>query len=315
MNVRFMQPVAPQPSWGEVALRSGLGHGGYDIFQRVHYLDIADRHEGHASVRFLQGASGPSGLSLVKSTGHEIGVEEGRALTLLLPLSGQVFSASGALDCLARPGEVMILPRGRRRTIVSRNGADLFRAIVLTLPESPDLAPPRSAMSLAATALPDLASAARALQAVCASPADSGMVANDVLSAATMLLAGALQTIRDDAEGSPRTLVSDHALRRAEALMHDRFTEEISVSSVAEHAGISLRQLQEIFRRRHGLSPHAYLTRLRLEHVHLHLKAATPAQSVTSAALLSGFNHLGRFPASYRARFGVLPSRTLDRLK
>jgi AraC-like DNA-binding protein len=37
--------------------------------------------------------------------------------------------------------------------------------------------------------------------------------------------------------------------------------------------------------------------------------------SVTAAALAWGFNHLGRFPSAYAARFGELPSETVQRAR
>ena len=43
------------------------------------------------------------------------------------------------------------------------------------------------------------------------------------------------------------------------------------------------------------------------------LQNAMPGESVTDIAERWNFNHLGRFSADYRARFGELPSATLQR--
>jgi AraC-like DNA-binding protein len=310
MNMLDSRPQETQPTWRDQPLQSERGHGGYDIFQRVHYFDIMDRLQGHASVRILQESSGPSGLSFVQSTGHEIGLEEGRALTLLLPLSGLVYSAIGPNDLVARPGQVMVLPRGKRRTVTAQDGAAIFRAIVLVLPDIPDLHFLRNGHVAERWAQPDLLAMARLLQTNCAASPLDGVIAANSLRSAKTLLAGAISAIGAEADAAPRLPASHLGLRRAENILRDRYTEEISISEVADSSGISLRQLQDLFRRNFGLSPHAYLTRLRLEEAHRKLKGSQPALSVTEAALVSGFDHLGRFPQTYRSRFGMLPSRT-----
>ena len=80
-----------------------------------------------------------------------------------------------------------------------------------------------------------------------------------------------------------------------------------SVGAVLEARDLAcLRGDRAALKRQWGLSEEEAL---RLEHAHLLLKGTNPAPTVTDIALLSGFNHLGRFPRSYRNRFGDLPSR------
>ena len=63
-----------------------------------------------------------------------------------------------------------------------------------------------------------------------------------------------------------------------------------------------------------GLTPVAYLARLRLHRVRdaLQSRARAP-RTVSSVALDWGFWHFGEFSRAYRECFGELPSETLRR--
>ena len=306
-----MIPLRNPPGWIEVPLTAGRKATGSGMFRHVHYLDITDGEDGRAVVRTPGPEGAGTGLSQVLSTGHEIGLEEDRFTTFLLPVAGQVFCASETVDLKAQPGTALILPPGRRRNLTRHDGGRHFQAIVLNLTDLPR--PPDRASSVELESKSDLSLAARLLGVVCAGPACG---AGEVLSSVRRLVLDTLLCeTPESVQGLTHVRGVPTALARAEALLHDRFTEDLSIGAVAAEAGISPRQLQELFRRRHGLSPHAYLTRLRLEHAHLALKGALPALSVTEAALSAGFSHLGRFPGTYRSRFSTLPSDTRASLR
>ncbi|MGX7681204.1 AraC-like ligand-binding domain-containing protein [Jatrophihabitans sp. DSM 45814] len=85
-----------------------------------------------------------------------------------------------------------------------------------------------------------------------------------------------------------------------------------TVAELAFEVSISVRSLQEGFRRSLGCAPMAYLRRLRLERVRSELAAAEPGSvTVTDVAARWGFTHLGWFAAAYRGHFGERPSDTL----
>jgi AraC-like DNA-binding protein len=89
-------------------------------------------------------------------------------------------------------------------------------------------------------------------------------------------------------------------------------TEPYDANRLAAIAQVSLRTLQEAFRRHVGMSPMAYVQEVRLQRVHRQLRAAAPGTTtVTDVAHAWGFVHLGRFARRYRERFGESPSRTL----
>jgi AraC-like DNA-binding protein len=85
-----------------------------------------------------------------------------------------------------------------------------------------------------------------------------------------------------------------------------------TVTELAAEVSVSVRSLQEGFRRSLNTAPMAYLRRLRLEKVHEELAtAASGTLSVTEVASRWGFAHLGRFAAAYRSEFSERPSDTM----
>jgi AraC-like DNA-binding protein len=106
--------------------------------------------------------------------------------------------------------------------------------------------------------------------------------------------------------GAPR------AIRRAMSAIHEEPERSFTVTDLAQIAGLSVRSLQEGFRRHVGSAPMAYLQQVRLGRVHETLRRADPSRvTVAAVAHRWGFAHLGRFASSYRARFGQAPSETL----
>lgn len=96
-----------------------------------------------------------------------------------------------------------------------------------------------------------------------------------------------------------------------ELLRHDP-AHPWSVAELAAEVSVSVRSLQEAFRRSLDTTPMAYLRHLRLEKVHEELVTAEPGTvNVTEAAARWGFAHLGRFAAAYRSEYAERPSDTL----
>jgi transcriptional regulator GlxA family with amidase domain len=98
----------------------------------------------------------------------------------------------------------------------------------------------------------------------------------------------------------------------AHALSHG--AEHISVTDLCRAAGASERSLEYAFREVLGLTPVAYLIRLRLHRVRQGLLAGTHGSTtVTAEALNWGFWHFGEFSRAYKSCFNELPSDTLRR--
>jgi transcriptional regulator GlxA family with amidase domain len=114
---------------------------------------------------------------------------------------------------------------------------------------------------------------------------------------------------RDDTRKAQSRIVKDtedYAL----AHMGDR----LYVTDLCKAAGVSERSLEYAFKGIMGMTPVAYLTRVRLHRVREALLTATPGSTTVSVeALNGGFWHFGEFSRAYRDCFGELPSETLRR--
>jgi AraC-like DNA-binding protein len=101
-------------------------------------------------------------------------------------------------------------------------------------------------------------------------------------------------------------------IARAVDLINDRAEEPWSTTSLAREVHVSVRALQEGFKRDVGRPPMRYLRDVRLRRVHSVLRGAVPGSTTVEAvATRWGFLHMGRFAAAYRAAFGESPSTTL----
>ncbi|MBM2614760.1 AraC family transcriptional regulator [Actinoplanes sp. LDG1-06] len=110
----------------------------------------------------------------------------------------------------------------------------------------------------------------------------------------------------------PPGRVEPAVVRRARAFIEAHADRPLQLAQIADASGVGVRALQFAFRQHLDTTPMAYLRRVRLEHVRADLRAATPSDGTTVAAVARrwGFGNLSRFAGDYRAAFGELPSRT-----
>jgi transcriptional regulator GlxA family with amidase domain len=107
---------------------------------------------------------------------------------------------------------------------------------------------------------------------------------------------------------------SDRRLTAAVEYLHAHARDALTVADVAAAAGMSVRTLQESFRRVHGRSPMSSLKSIRLEETRAELLSGEIGSvSVAEIARTWGFNHMGRFSAEYAHHFGEYPHQTLRR--
>jgi AraC-like DNA-binding protein len=100
-------------------------------------------------------------------------------------------------------------------------------------------------------------------------------------------------------------------VQRARAIIHDDFSDSLSVTGIAARVGVSVRSLQTGFNRFLGVSPVEYIRRHRLERLHEALIGADAAERVTDLMLDCGIVDFGRYAQHYRKRYGCSPSDTL----
>lgn len=105
-------------------------------------------------------------------------------------------------------------------------------------------------------------------------------------------------------------------LQRAIDYIQAHAAEPLTVAEIAQAACVSIRALEEGFKRHLNTTPMIYLRDIRLDLVRKQITALAAlgqSASISDIAYQFGFTHLGRFAAYYKQRFGVSPSSTLRR--
>jgi AraC-like DNA-binding protein len=230
------------------------------------------------------------------------------ALVLADPTRAAVYRPVGAID-LDWPGDCRLLSVKVDRAALERElDAALDQRIVspLLLGASFDLVdgPGRTWAALVRLMHAELT-------------AEDGLAAQPRMAARwrDMLVSGLALTVEHPYGEEPSGMQGPRrprTVKRALDAMHAEPWRPFTVTDLAAVAGVGVRVLQEAFRQHVGVSPLAYLRRLRLDGVHADLSRADPWQvSVSEVAYRWGFTHLGRFAGVYRARYGEPPSQTL----
>jgi AraC-like DNA-binding protein len=119
---------------------------------------------------------------------------------------------------------------------------------------------------------------------------------------------------REPAHGDHARQAQSRIVKAAEAYALENAESRLYVTDLCRAAAVSERTLEYAFKEVLGLSPMAYLTRLRLHRARKSLLSATPrSTTIAVEALKWGFWHFGEFSRAYKACFGEAPSETLRR--
>lgn len=102
-------------------------------------------------------------------------------------------------------------------------------------------------------------------------------------------------------------------LKVAETFVIENALRAPSVEEVAAEAGLSVRNLHALFVKFRGMSPSAFIRERRLMGIRTALRHAKAGTTVSEVATFWGYQNFGNFAASYKKRFGELPSETLER--
>ncbi len=106
--------------------------------------------------------------------------------------------------------------------------------------------------------------------------------------------------------------ITSRSVRLAMAACEANPQDPLTVTDMAHFAGVSIRSLQDGFKKYVGMSPTDYLRNVRLNRVREELLAERGFDSsIADIAFTWGFTHLGRFAKLYHERFGELPSETI----
>jgi AraC-like DNA-binding protein len=111
---------------------------------------------------------------------------------------------------------------------------------------------------------------------------------------------------------APARSIGSITVRRADEYIDEHAHEPLTVGQVASSVGVSIRALQQGFKRSLGATPHQIIQYTRLERAHHDLlNASTDEATVAGIGAKWGFPHAGRFAALYYARYNAYPSTTL----
>ena len=102
-----------------------------------------------------------------------------------------------------------------------------------------------------------------------------------------------------------RYKITDKRLEKVVRLMDAHQADPIGVAQLADHAGLSERQLERLFIQQLGNSPSKFYLRLRLEAARNRLLATT--DSLEEIADRSGFSSQGHFSRTFKSWWGVSP--------
>jgi AraC-like DNA-binding protein len=249
----------------------------------------------------------------------------GRRLLVFLPRDGDALFEVGGNELHSAPGRATIVDGarnthgrlyGNRRHLTAFIDTDRLTAVLTTLIERPvgddlefrphldlDAGAGLTLMQLVETAYRGLQGSAPLRRAPLAIGALGDAIAH--------LLLEAVPHRYSDELARPAALPAPRHVKWAIEFMQAHLGEPITLADIAAAARVSVRTLQEGFRRFRTTTPMAYLQELRLAAVHRELTEAPPTVTVADVALRLGFTHLGRFAAEYKRRFGQLPSQTL----
>lgn len=102
-------------------------------------------------------------------------------------------------------------------------------------------------------------------------------------------------------------------VKRARDYIDEHLHEPISLATLSDLSGVSVRTLQNGFNQFLQQTPVEYMRDRRLAVIHETLQRGAPGDTVTDVLLRHGINSFGHFSSAYRQRYGCLPSETLRR--
>jgi AraC-like DNA-binding protein len=267
-------------------------------------------------------------ISRVSATGYSGRLREDAFFTFVLQGAGRYDVQISGRDYGMSPGSLMAFRPNERKTLVRVGNAGTRNATTLQLPiarmrhlaqamgTSVDKVISQDGMSLhgesgqtLANVLPQLADDLFQRPGAPLPPRLTKEISHLIEEVLCELIGR-----RVEQTSSRRIFPAFHRVRQAEEMMHAQSDEPMSILEIAQTLGVSLRSLQLAFREVHGgMSPRAFLNRLRLERARHLLQTAEDHSQVTTIAMDCGFYHLGRFAQAYARAFGERPRDTLGR--
>ncbi|WP_404400474.1 AraC family transcriptional regulator [Pelagibacterium halotolerans] len=254
-------------------------------------------------------------------------------LKVLALFSGGAYDATvGSNNVTVVPGTALLLPMARANRFASVNGPQMSRGNLVF--SSSAVKRVLSSMfgdvvlsELELAPLFNLATPAGATFYCLIHAIASGMTGERVLERSPQAMALLVEsTLRFIFENVPHRLsshlerggfldIAPRHIREAIDFMHANMHKSLTISEIADAAGVSVRALQTGFRQFQDMTPTAYLRQIRLQAARDELSCLDNRLPINSVALKWGFTHFGHFAARYRAAFGEYPSETVRKVQ
>ncbi|RZU50710.1 AraC-like DNA-binding protein [Krasilnikovia cinnamomea] len=112
---------------------------------------------------------------------------------------------------------------------------------------------------------------------------------------------------------TPRDPATPATVRKALAFIDANADRPITLTDIADAAGVVPRTLHYAFRRHRDITPIGYLRQVRMARAHEELHGAEPGDGTTVAAVAArwGYARAHRFAAAYHRAYGQPPAKTL----
>lgn len=104
-----------------------------------------------------------------------------------------------------------------------------------------------------------------------------------------------------DVEAAPKDRVLFHKVAR---MMREQYDDSLLLDDLARRVGLTTFQLIGLFKRVVGLTPHTYLTQVRLRAACRHIRAGMP---IAEAAVIAGFCDQSALNHRFRQSYGITP--------
>lgn len=106
----------------------------------------------------------------------------------------------------------------------------------------------------------------------------------------------------------PAPARSAAAIQRVQRHINENLNQALSLSELADLAGLSIWRFATVFRQQVGVSPHRYICRLRLARAQALIRQGMPVASAASEAGFYDQSHLSRH---FKNVFGMTPGQYL----
>jgi AraC-like DNA-binding protein len=271
----------------------------------------------------------------VRSTGHEVEVNEHMGLSLVIPLKGRILSMSGdnTNRAHANHGALLFSPNRRTTRVVAPKGGE-FLGLPLVIPFN-EIAGTAERMGISLHQIRHARSFGFELHQQ-SQPISAELVAlcktlhSEIIRGSRRLnLPGAhaqwgntlsekvVEIMHEagifDLPDIAWQSTNGRHVDRAMEYMRAHLSDIVLISEVADACGVSNRTLEQAFKHAMNMTPMRALNRFRLQAARAMFLDTKFDATVTDVALACGFRHLSRFSRAYADCFGELPSETRAR--